>query len=469
MAAEPNQTGSIKRVAVVGGGITGLAAAHRLIELGGTKVELFEAGAEPGGLLATVRTDDYLIERGADAFITNKTAALELCLRLGLESELVRTNEEFRRSLVLRDGKPVDVPRGFQLLMPTQMDPLLASPLLTDAGKHRVTEEADIPPKPQLEDESLASFVRRRFGDELFDRLAQPMVGGIYTADPDRLSLLATLPRFLHMEQQHGSLTAAAAATEQEAASGARYGLFVSLREGIGQLTRTLVERIESGAVIRRNTPVESVSQDEHERWLVQTKSDSPAVFDAVIIATPAWRAAHLLSDAAHGLSQSLGEIEYASSAIVCSVHRLADIQHPMDAFGLVIPAIEQRRILAVSFASRKFENRVPDGSIILRTFVGGATQPEQLEHSDEELIGIVREELHDIFGVTGEPSTAIVTRYNNAMPQYHLGHVDRVASIREQVASLPGLQIAGNAYEGVGIPDSVRSGERAAEALAGC
>ena len=463
----PENQRTPRRIAIIGGGITGLAAAHRMIELGESNFEVFDAAAAPGGLLATERVGEFLIERGADSFITNKPAALELCLRLGLESELVRTDPEYRRSLVLHDGKPVDVPHGFQLLMPTQMEPLMASPLLTAAGKQRVAEEANIAPKPKLEDESLASFVRRRFGDELFERLAQPMVGGIYTADPDKLSLLATLPRFLHMEQQHGSLTAAAAAIEQEAASGARYGLFVSLREGIGQLTRALTKRVEVCGTLHSGTPVCSVSHSK-SGWLVHTAGIEPRPFDGVIVATPAWAAADLLREASPGLSGTLSEIEYASSAIVCSAHRLSDIQHPMDAFGLVIPAVENRRILAVSFASRKFQNRAPEGTIILRTFVGGAMQPEMLANDDDQLIALVQEELSDILGVSGDPLLALVTRYDKAMPQYHLGHTERVARIGQQVQAVPGLKIAGNAYEGVGIPDSVRSGEEAAEAMVG-
>lgn len=453
-----------QRVAVIGGGVTGLAAAHRLIELGGAEVELFDANAAPGGLLTTERVGDCLIERGADSFITNKPAGIELCLRLGLESELIRTNSDFRRSLVLHNGRPVEVPRGFQLLMPTQLEPIMATDLLSDAGKQRVADEASIPAADGLKDESVASFVKRRFGAELFDRLAQPMVGGIYTADPEKLSILATLPRFLHMEQQHGSLTQAAAMAEPEAASGARYGLFVSLRDGIQQLVTALVKRIEAAGTIHRGRAVQNVSRQDND-WLVTDAGGTTAQFDSVIVATSAWRAADVLGEHPK-LARTLTSIPYASSAVVCSVHRLADIQHPMDAFGLVIPAIESRRILAVSFSSRKFANRAPDDCIILRTFVGGAMQPEMLKHSDAGLVTIVREELSEIFGVGGEPIHSIVTRYDRAMPQYHLGHIDRVAQIREHVAGLDGLEIAGNAYKGVGIPDSIRSGEEAAKRI---
>lgn len=452
-----------KRIAIIGAGITGLSAAHRLIRLGGFDVEVFDANSQPGGLLSTVRIGECLIERGADSFITNKPAALELCLELGLKDQLVRTNAEFRRSLVLHDGRPIPVPNGFQLLMPTQLEPISQSPLLTEEAKLRIAAEADIPCRPGDSDESLSSFVRRRFGDELFERLAQPMVGGIYTADPDKLSLLATLPRFRHMELKHGSLLEAAKHAEPEAASGARYGLFVSLRNGIQQFVSALTDFVESSQTIHLGKQVSSVTPVD-AGWLVESNGEKTR-FDGVITATSTWRAADVIRD--KQLANALGEIEYASSAIVCSVHNLADIEHPMDAFGLVIPAIENRRILAVSFASRKFDERAPEGQIILRTFVGGAMQPELLRHTDDELISIVREELSDIFGVRGEPIDAIVTRYDRAMPQYHVGHIQRVATIREHVSRLNGLELAGNAYDGVGIPDSVRSGNEAAFAIA--
>ncbi len=451
------------RVAVIGAGITGLAAAHRLIESGGVDVHVFDANGRPGGLLTTQRRGDYLIEHGADSFITNKPAALDLCIRLGLESELIRTNNDFRRSLVLHNGKPVAVPRGFQLLMPTDAEAIQASSLLSESGKQRVAKERDVPPRTELADESVASFVKRRFGEELFDRLAQPMVGGIYTADPERLSLLATLPRFLQMEVDHGSLTAAAEATEQQESSGARYGLFVSLRNGVQQMVESLRERIERSHTIQCDTTVLSVEKV-GSKFNIECTGGAQE-FDAVVVTTSAWRAAELLGqkDELTGLLQ---QIEYTSSAVVCSAHRLSDIEHAMDAFGLVIPSVENRRILAVSFASRKFADRAPDDCVLLRTFVGGAMQPEILEYSDAEISGIVQSELSEIFGVRAEPEFSLVTRYDRAMPQYHLGHVERVRAIRKMVAAVSGLELAGNAYEGVGIPDSIRSGEEAAERL---
>ena len=307
--------------------------------------------------------------------------------------------------------------------------------------------------------------MRRRFGDELFERLAQPMVGGIYTADPDKLSLLATLPRFLEMEQQFGSLTRAARELTHDAASGARYGLFVSLRLGISQLVDVLTHRVRSACRLRLGRAILEIARD-NNRWCLRDDHGTTETGDAVIVSTPAHQAGRLLRGVSPELSATLSDIEYASSAIVCTTHRLDDFAHTLDAFGLVIPAIEHRRILAVSFASRKFADRAPAGSIVLRTFVGGAMQPEMLQHTDDQMIEIVKQELADIFGMRAPPQRSFVARYHKAMPQYHIGHVGKVAEIGEYARQLPGLQLAGNAYTGVGIPDAIASGELAAQRL---
>jgi len=471
----PNPQSAIRNpqsVAVIGGGISGLAAAHRLMERSPEiDVTLLEAGQQLGGVVATEHRDGYLIEQGADSFITNKPWGVDLCRRLGLEDELIPTDETFRRSLVLRKGKPVPVPKGFMLLAPAKVWPVLASPVFSPLGKLRMGCEYFIPRRTGIGDESLAAFVRRRFGREALDRLVQPLVGGIYTSDPEQLSLQATLPRFLDMEREHRSLIraskkrAARQAAAETAGSGARYGLFVTLRHGLGRLFDRLQERIESDGTIHCNTPVVR-AKPVGGGWRLELSDGTAERFDAVVLACRAFQAAEILNGMDGELATELRGIEYASSAVVVSGHRLADVAHPLDAFGLVIPAIENRKVLAVSFSSRKFPGRAPDGRVLLRTFVGGAMQPELMQQSDEEMIATVRAELAALLGVTGEPDFADVVRYDNAMPQYHVGHLDRVAKIEEQMAKHPGLAIAGNAYRGVGIPDCIHSGEQAAERL---
>lgn len=475
-----NSRSASVRVAIIGGGLTGLSAAHRLIEKSREserelELTLFEASSRTGGMIATKRIGDYLVELGADSFITNKPAGVELCKRLGLEDELISTDDRWRKSLVLRKGKPVEVPDGFMLLSPAKVWPVLTSPIFSWAGKLRMGWERFIPARKNddSEDESLASFVRRRFGQETLDRLVQPLVGGIYTSDPEKLSLRATLPRFLEQEQEYGSLIKASrrqavSQTETEkSGSGARYGLFTAPREGIQMILDRLRERVEAAATIQSACPIASLEKAEG-KWSLKTATGETHEFDAVIAALPAYKAAELVQAFASDLAAELKCIEYASSAIVVSGHNLSDIKHPLDAFGLVIPDIEQRGIIAVSFSSRKFPGRAPEGKVVLRTFVGGAMHPEMMNRTDDEMKSLVREELSDILGVSGEPDFEEVVRYENAMPQYHVGHLDRVATIESLVAQFPGLELAGNALRGVGIPDSIASGEAAAERVWG-
>jgi oxygen-dependent protoporphyrinogen oxidase len=466
------------RVAVVGGGVSGLAAAHRLVERCRAnqvplELSLFEAGSRLGGTVETRSIDGYLVERGADSFLTAKPWMTELCRRVGLGDEIVFTQSETRRSLVLRRGKPVAVPDGFNLLAPARIAPVLRSPLFSPRGKLRMLFEAAIRARSGDADESIASFARRRFGNEAWERLLQPLVGGIYTANPEKLSLLATFPRFREMERQYGSLTRAMRSKPSDAddldesASGARFGLFATLAGGLGTLVERLSERIGAAGDVRLNTAVNSMRGGGPDgEWTLLLSDGSSARFNSAVVAVPAYGAASLLETIDPELGRLLGQIEYASSAVVCTGHRLSDVGHPLDAFGLVVPKIENRNILAVSFASRKFPGRAPEGSVLLRTFVGGALQPELLAKSDDAIVEIVRRELADIFQVRGSEAFALVGRFERAMPQYEVGHLERVAAIERCAARHRGLELAGNAYRGVGLPDCIHSGERAAERL---
>jgi len=470
------------RVAVIGAGLSGLAAAHRLLEVAaeadrGVDLTLFEAGPQVGGSIGTRRIGEYLVETGADSFITNKPWAVDLSRRLGIEDRLIPTDETYRRSWVLRNGKPARVPDGFTLLAPAKVWPVLRSPILSVRGKLRLGLEYFVPRRTDNADESLASFVRRRFGREALDRLIQPLVGGIYTSDPKKLSLQATMPRFIDMERQHRSLIRAMRSNPAESAgssgahaSGARYGLFATFAGGMSELIDALKDRVCESANLRMETKVAALDRsgatDAAPGWKVTLEGGEIETYDAVILALPAYRSADLLAGTDAQLADNLRGIEYASSAIVVTGHKLADVAHQLDAFGLVIPAIEQRKILAVSFASRKFPGRAPEGRVELRTFVGGALQPELLECSDDEMVSLVRSELQAILGVSGEADFAAVNRYVRAMPQYHVGHVALVEQIEKRTADHHGLELAGNAYHGVGVPDCIHSGETAAERL---
>lgn len=494
-----------QRVVVIGGGISGLAAAHRLRELKpDCEIVLIEAGNRLGGVLDTVRRDGFLIEQSADNFITNVPWGVELCRRVGLGDALVTTSSEHRGALVVHRGKLARVPAGFVLMAPSRVGSVLTTPILSPWGKLRLLGEYFVPRRTDDRDESLASFARRRLGRQAFERIVQPLVGGIYTADPEKLSLRATLPRFLEMERRFGGLIRGAmrqttGASESE--SGARYGMFVAPRDGMASLVAAIAERLPAGCV-RLNERVESVARNSDGTWSV-TFSPSPLMgegrgegvgdrtvgsvpgltpqarqgaevtagsretFHGVILATPANVAARIARELDPQLSTELGRIEYAGTAIVTLGYQRDQIDHALDGFGFVVPAIEKRQILAGSFSSVKFAGRAPEGRVLVRVFIGGACQSELTRLGDDELRRIAHDELTSLLSIHGAPQFADVIRWPSAMPQYHLGHVELIESIEQAVARWPGLELAGNAYHGVGIPNCIHSGETAAERVA--
>jgi oxygen-dependent protoporphyrinogen oxidase len=466
-------------VVVVGGGLSGLAAAHRIRERSLTlrqpiELTVLEAKDRLGGVIATSRFDGFTVEEGPDSFITNKPWGLELCQRLGLRDQVVETDPSHRRSFVVKNGRLVPVPEGFVLLAPTRLAPILTSPVLSWTGKLRLLLDLILPRRDEETEESLAAFVRRRLGREAFDRLVQPLVAGIYTADPNDLSLKATLPQFLAMEREHGSLILAArraargrGSLDMEAqASGARYGLFITLADGMDTLPRALAAALPPDCIhtetavrrISRNAPVSP--------WLVELLDGPPIEADSVVLATEAHAAARLLDSADPALALQLRAIPYASSIIVNIAYHRDQITHPLDGFGAVVPAIEGRPILAVAFLSVKFPNRAPAGSVLLRAFIGGATRTDQLDLDDDALSALVQRELGELIGASGEPLFARIGRHPRSMPQYNLGHLERVASIRRHLSKHGGLYLTGIAYDGVGIPDCVHAAELTADAL---
>ena len=460
-----------KRIAVLGGGIAGLAAAHRLVTLEpNAEVTLYEASGKLGGVIQTERVDGYLLERSADNFVTNFPWGVELCRELGIADELLETEPTRRRAMIVRDGRLYPVPAGFQLLTPSQLWPLVTSPLLSVRGKLRVLGEYFVSPRTTEGDESLESFTVRRLGREAFERLVQPLVGGIYTADPALLSMQAALPRFLELEAKHGSLIRAARqmrgtekATAQQS-SGARYGLFVAPRGGMGRIAEALTAKLPDDCV-HLNAPVVALSHTSHG-WEVTTDDGTHAEFDAVVLALPAPHASRLLQNVDTELAAELGKIHYSGASIALSGYELQQIEHPLDSFGFVVPEIERKNILAASFSSRKFPGRAPDGCVLIRTFLGGALKPQLVDLPEAELRAIVGRELGELLKIHGKPHLFQLQRWRGAMPQYHLGHVDLVARIQARTARLPGLTLAGNAYAGVGLPQCVRSGREAAERL---
>lgn len=452
------------RIAIIGGGVSGLAAAHRLTELAPqARVTLFEAGDHVGGVLQTERHDGYLLELSADNFITNVPWGVELCRRVGLGDELLPTRESQRRAFVVRDGRLLPVPIGFQLLAPGQLWPVVRSPLLSWHGKLRVLGELLVPRRKGEEDESLASFARRRLGREAFDRLVQPLVAGIYTADAERLSMAAALPRFVEMERRWRSLIRAAwnERSKNDTSSGARYGLFVAPREGIGSLVQAIAGRLPIGC-IRTGTAVTNIAMNGGQ-WSLSV-GDAVEEFGALVLAVPAPAAATLLEHLDRELAGELNKVPYAGSAIVALGYRHDQLSRPLEGFGFVVPAIERRQILAASYSSVKFEGRAIDDRVLIRVFFGGADRPDQLNFDDDQLIALATEELSELIGARGKPDLARVVRWPASMPQYHVGHVEIVERIERATERWPTLALAGNAYHGVGVPNCIHSGEMAAE-----
>ncbi len=478
---EEQKTAKSRRLLIIGGGITGLSAAVRLQELSpGSNAnrvtwELWESRARLGGVLQTEQVDGFLIERSADSFLNQIPAAYRLAERVGFADQLIAPNIGNRRASVLRAGKMYPVPEGFVLMVPNAIAPMWRTPLLSWEAKLRIAGELLVEPRSaDSDDESIASFAIRRFGREAFERLIQPLIGGIYTADPWKLSLRATLPRFLDMEREHGSLLRAIArnryheSANQSSApvqSGARYNQFLAPRDGMSSWIDAIAAKLPREQVfLERSVTRIARIKDAWQVW--HRGSDQPTHFDALIVTAPAGKAAELLAENSSELANELRAIPNAGSSVVSLGYRRDQFARPPEGFGLVVPSIEGRRIIAVSHSSNKFPGRAPDDCALLRVFVGGALQPELADLPDEQLIRLVKLELRELYGLQGSPLVTRIARWERAMPQYHLGHVERVVRIESLVAELPGLVLAGAAYRGVGIPQCALEGERAAEKM---
>ena len=455
-------------VAVIGGGISGLAAAHRLTELAPScRLSLLEAGSRLGGVLSTVHRDGFQVEQSADNFITTVPYGLDLCRRLGLEDQLIQTNPAYRQTYVVRRGRLYKLPDGFLMMAPTRLWPLAVTPILSPWGKLRAALEYFIPGRKDDADESMASFVRRRLGRETFDRLVEPLVGAVYAADMEKLSVQATLSRFREMEREHGSLIRAMrrqmkARPKAKSESGARYSMFVTLRDGLSSLVEEIARRLPEGAV-RLNAPVERIQRCEAGWRLLPAAEET---FDAVILATPSHKAARLLDPIDGQLASRLGTITHSGTAIVSLGYDRRQIGHPLHGMGVVVPAIERSPILACSFSSQKYAHRAPEGKMLLRVFVGGARRPELAEMDDDRLRRLVLEHLGPLLDVRGEPCYCDIAHWPGTMPQYHVGHKELVADIEARMAGIPGLELCGNAFHGVGLPDCIHGGQQAAERL---
>lgn len=465
----------ILRVAVVGGGIAGLSTAWHLQQraaAAGRTVTytLLERSEQWGG---KVRTDyvpgygdePFIVEGGPDSFLTQKPWALQLARELGLGPEVLNTNEQLRKVFVLRHGKPVPLPDGVLLIIPTRFMPFALSPLLSPLAKLRMACDFVIPAKRDGQDETLADFVNRRLGAQALDRLAEPLMSGIYNAEADRQSVLATFPRFRELEEKHGSLIRGMLASRKNRPPPPPPGspkppaAFVSLRRGTYELIETLVGRLTGN--LRLNTGVERVSPLDGGYLLTLTDGQELAV-DAVVLAIPAYATAALLGELAPTAAAGLRTIRYVSTGTVSLGYRRSEIRHPLNGFGLVIPRSEERRINAVTWTSTKFPNRAPAGYALLRVFFGGSRRPEMMGKDDAELSAIVRDELRELMGIDAVPLFERIYRWHDANPQYDVGHLERVAAV--EAALPPGVFVTGSPYRGVGLPDCVQQAQKTAQ-----
>jgi oxygen-dependent protoporphyrinogen oxidase len=475
---------STRRVVVIGGGVTGLTAAYRILAAGqdasGTKLEVTVLEERPrlGGNIVTERSGGFVIDGGPDSFVAMRPQAKALCEDLGLGDRLIPTTPRNRRVFVALNGGLVQMPEGLSLGVPTRVWPMVRTPLVSWFGKARMALDLVIPKGPTDGDESIGHFVRRRLGDEAATQLAEPILGGIYVGNVDALSLRATFPQLLEQEQKYGSLIRGAIAqmaARKPAPGKEPASAFLSLLGGMGELIDTLASKIgKLGGTIRVGAPVAAISAGpdgaKSPRFLVRIGGDAAETIEAddVIVCTPAYAAADALDTLDRPLSALLRQTPYISSATVVVAYRRADVPHALDATGLVVPKSEKRRVLAATFISSKWAGRAPSDAVLLRVFVGGHRDPGALALSDDALITLAREELGAFVGVRVKPMLARVFRYERANAQPSIGHLGRVKRARALAETHPGLQFAGAAFDGVGIPDCVRQANDAAANVVG-
>ena len=465
----------MKRIAIIGGGISGLSAAYTIDEKrrSGTPVEyvLFESSPRMGGVLVTDRVDGCLVEAGPDSFLTEKPWAADLCAKIGLGDQLIGSNDSERKTYIVAKGKLVEMPDGLMFMVPTKIMPTVLSPLFSVRTKIRMAAEWFHPPRQasQDEDETVAQMVKRHYGAEMVEMLADPLLSGVYGGEASGLSVRAVLPRFAAMESKYGSLGRAMLSARKDArrklgaaADAPARPLFSSLQDGMQQMVDALVARLDAKA-LKTSSPVLSMIR-QNDGWTVCAGYQTDH-FDAVILATPTHAASALLESADANLSRELSEIQYSSSVTVTLGYDEKVRRSLPPGFGFLVPRRAGHRMLAATFVHNKFPHRAPENRALVRCFLGGARDEQILQSTENEILEIVRRELRQIVGpaLDADPLFARVYKWKSAMAQYSVGHLERLQRVESFRQNLSGLALAGNGYSGIGVPDCVRSGAEAA------
>jgi protoporphyrinogen/coproporphyrinogen III oxidase len=451
----------VKKIAIIGGGISGLSAAYALekARLAGSPLEycLFEASPRLGGVLLTEHVQGCVVEGGPDSFLTEKSWAIDFCREIGLGDQLITSNDSKRKTYIYLKGRLIPMPDGLAFMVPTKIWPIALSPLFSLGTKLRMAKEwFSFACEPQ-NDESVEDFLKRHYGAEMVDCLADPLLSGVYGGSAAELSVHAVLPRFVEMERKFGSLGRGMVAARKTIKNYAPQPIFTSLRTGMHQMCDAILAKIPP-SFVRTNAPIYSTNL-QAGRWIVATGT-APERFDGVVLAVPAYSAASILQESAQELARELGEIPYTSSVTVAMGFPPSSLP---TGFGFLVPRSEGKRLLAGTFVHQKFPERSPSLSLI-RCFLGGARDEQILQLNDDAIQKIVREELRQILRLEAGPLFARVFKWKNAMAQYTVGHARRMENIQRLAAQLPSFALAGNAYSGIGVPDCIRSGQNAAQ-----
>lgn len=454
----------MKRVAIIGGGIAGLSAAYYLEKArqNGARLDwaLFEKSDRLGGVIETEQRDGFVLEAGPDSFLSVKPDAARLCNELGLGDQLISSNDSDRKTYIVVKGRLVPIPHGLEFMVPTRIGPMVTTPLFSLGTKLRMARELFSARRNEDSDESVGQFVRRHFGQEMVDRVAEPLLAGVYGGNAEKLSVRAVLPRFAEMEGESGSLVRATLKAKARRAGGKPQPLFTSLKNGMQQMVNALAGTLPKSALRLRQTNL--VLRPVNEDWQVESGGIQEK-FQTVLLAVPALAAAEMLRQFHPGLMDGLRTIQYTSSVAVALAYENVGLPA---GHGFLVPRSEGRKIMACTFVHRKFSHRAPEGKQLLRCFFSSSRMPDLLSYSDEDFATIAGQELKDILGLGVRPIFVRTFRWERAMAQYEVGHLERVAAMEKILGEMPGFHVIGNSFHGIGVPDCIKSARLAVEQI---